>query len=48
MALRSLPGGAHEVRGTLIDEYPMLDIDGTLQQLDEVVRGLQAALASRA
>lgn len=28
-------------------EYPMLDIDGTPQQLDEVVRGLQAALASR-
>jgi hypothetical protein len=29
-------------------EYPMLDIDGTRQQLDAVVRGLQAALASRA
>ena len=28
-------------------EYPMLDIDGTPQQLDDVVRGLQAALASR-
>jgi hypothetical protein len=28
-------------------EYPMLDIDGTPQQLDEVVRGLQAALAAR-
>jgi hypothetical protein len=28
-------------------DYPMLDIDGTPQQLDEVVRGLQAALASR-
>jgi len=28
-------------------EYPMLDIDGTPQQLDAVVRGLQAALASR-
>ena len=28
-------------------EYPMLDIDGTPEQLDEVVRGLQAALASR-
>jgi len=29
-------------------EYPMLDIDGTPQQLDDVVRRLQAALASRA
>jgi hypothetical protein len=29
-------------------EYPMMDIDGTPQQLDDVVRGLQAALASRA
>jgi len=28
-------------------EYPMLDIDGTPQQLDLVVRGLQAALTSR-
>jgi hypothetical protein len=28
-------------------EYPMLDIDGTPQQLADVVRGLQAALASR-
>lgn len=29
-------------------EYPMLDIDGTPQQLDDVVRALRAALASRA
>jgi Universal stress protein family len=29
-------------------EYPMLDIDGTPEQLDHLVRGLQAALASRA
>jgi hypothetical protein len=28
-------------------EYPMLDIDGTPQQLDDVVRGLRTALASR-
>jgi hypothetical protein len=28
-------------------ENPMLDIDGTPQQLDAVVRGLQAALTSR-
>jgi len=28
-------------------KYPMLDIDGTPQQLDDVVRGLQIALASR-
>ena len=28
-------------------EYPMMDIDGTPQQLDDVVRGLQAALTSR-
>jgi hypothetical protein len=29
-------------------EYPTLDIDGTPQQLADVVRGLQTALASRA
>jgi hypothetical protein len=29
-------------------EYPMLDIDGTPQQLDDLVRGLQAALAAHA
>jgi hypothetical protein len=29
-------------------EYPILDIDGTPQQLEEVVRGLEAALTSRA
>jgi len=29
-------------------EYPTLDIDGTPQQLADVVRSLQAALASRA
>jgi hypothetical protein len=29
-------------------ENPMLDIDGTPEQLDDLVRGLQAALASRA
>jgi hypothetical protein len=29
-------------------EYPMLDIDGTPQELDDLVRDLQAALASRA
>lgn len=28
-------------------EYPMLDIDGTPQQLDDLVRDLQAALAAR-
>ena len=28
-------------------EYPVLDINGTPGQLDEVVRGLDAALASR-
>jgi hypothetical protein len=29
-------------------KYPTLDIDGTPQQLDDLVRGLQVALASRA
>ena len=28
-------------------EYPVLDVNGTSEQLDVVVRGLQAALASR-
>lgn len=28
-------------------EFPMLDIDGTPEQLDQLVRRLQAALASR-
>jgi hypothetical protein len=28
-------------------EYPLLDIDGTPAQLDELVRALNAALASR-
>ena len=28
-------------------EYPLLDIDGTPAQLDEIVRALAAALASR-
>ncbi len=28
-------------------EYPVLDVDGTAAQLDEVVRELQAALAVR-
>ena len=28
-------------------EYPVLDVDGTSAQLDEVVRGLQDALAVR-
>jgi hypothetical protein len=28
-------------------EYPLLDIDGTLTQLDDLVRALSAALASR-
>ena len=28
-------------------EYPVLDVNGTSEQLDAVVRGLQAALASR-
>ena len=28
-------------------KYPMLDIDGTLEQLENVVRDLQAALVSR-
>ena len=28
-------------------EYPVLDVDGTSSQLDEVVRGLQAALTVR-
>jgi hypothetical protein len=28
-------------------ELPILDIDGTPQQLEDVVRGLQAALATR-
>jgi hypothetical protein len=28
-------------------EYPLLDIDGTLTQLDDLVRALTAALASR-
>jgi hypothetical protein len=28
-------------------EYPLLDIDGTATQLDELVRALNAALASR-
>ena len=29
-------------------EYPLLDIDGTPTQLDDLVRALNAALASRA
>ena len=29
-------------------QYPLLDIDGTLTQLDDVVRALNAALASQA
>ena len=29
-------------------EYPLLDIDGTTTQLDDLVRALNAALASRA
>ena len=29
-------------------EYPMLDVNGTPDQLDTVVRGLQWALASQA
>lgn len=29
-------------------EYPVLDVNGTSEQLDVVVRDLQAALASRA
>ena len=28
-------------------EYPVIDVDGTLEQLDAVVRDLQAALAAR-
>jgi hypothetical protein len=28
-------------------EFPILDIDGTPQQLEDVVRGLEAALATR-
>ena len=28
-------------------EYPVIDVDGTLEQLDAVVRELQAALAAR-
>ena len=28
-------------------EYPILDVDGTVEQLTAVVEGLQAALASR-
>jgi hypothetical protein len=29
-------------------EYPVLDVNGTSEQLEVLVRGLQAALASRA
>lgn len=29
-------------------EYPVLDVNGTVEQLETLVRGLQAALASRA
>ena len=29
-------------------EHPVLDVNGTSEQLEAVVRGLQAALASRA
>jgi hypothetical protein len=46
MPLHALPGHASEERALPDAEFPVRDVNGTFEDLETVVEGLQAALTS--